>query len=102
MRRRRVEVEVVFLHVLAMIAFAVREAEQPLLDDGIAAVPERHCEAEALMVIADPGEPVLAPAVGARARMVVREVVPGVAGFAVVLANCPPLPLGEVGSPFLP
>jgi hypothetical protein len=34
--------------------------------------------------------------------MVVREVIPGIAVFAVVLANRAPLPLAQVGSPFLP
>src|SRR5882724_9209770 len=34
--------------------------------------------------------------------MIVGEVIPGVAAFAVVLAHRPPLPLAQVGSPFLP
>ena len=41
-RRRRVEVVVELLHVLAMIAFAVRQAEQALLEDRVAAVPQRQ------------------------------------------------------------
>ena len=77
--RRRVEVEVVLLDVLAVVALAVGQAEQPLLEDRIAAVPEREREAEALAVVGEAGEAVLAPAVGARARLVVAEVVPGVA-----------------------
>ena len=101
-RRRRVDVEVVLLDVLAVIPLAVREAEQPLLEDRVSPVPEREGEAETLLVVRDPADAVLAPAVGARARLVVREVVPGVAVRAVVLANGPPLPLGEVGAPLLP
>src|ERR1700692_1777347 len=34
--------------------------------------------------------------------MVMSEVVPGVAVFAVVLPNSPPLPFTEVGAPLLP
>src|SRR5262249_25677462 len=45
---------------------------------------------------------VLAPAVGARAGLVVRKVVPGAAAGAVVLAHRPPGALGEVRAPALP
>ena len=40
-RRRGVEVEVVLLHVLAVIALGVRQPEHPLLQDRIDPVPER-------------------------------------------------------------
>ena len=50
----------------------------------------------------DAGEPVLAPAVGLRARLVVRERVPRVTAGRVVLAHRAPLALGEVRSPRLP
>ena len=101
-RRRAVEIEVVLLHVLAVIALAVGQAEQPLLEDGVLAVPEREREAEPLPVVGDAGQSVLAPVIGARARLVVAEVVPGVAVVAVVLAHRAPLPLAEIGSPFPP
>ena len=78
-RRRRVEVEVVLLDVLAVVALAVRQPEQALLEDRVAAVPERQREAQPLPVVREAGEPVLAPAVGARPRLVVAEVAPGVA-----------------------
>ena len=41
-RRRRVEVEVLLLHVLAVIALGVRQAEKPLLEDGVNPVPQRQ------------------------------------------------------------
>jgi hypothetical protein len=100
--RRRVEVEVVLLHVLAVVPLGVGEAEQPLLEDGVLPVPEGEGEAEALLVVRDPGEAVLAPPVGARARLVVRDVSPGVAGVAVVLAHRAPLALGQVRPPATP
>ena len=100
--RRRVEVEVVLLHVLAVVPLAVGEAERALLEDGIPLVPEGEGEAETLLVVGDPAQPVLAPPVGPGAGLVVREVVPGVAVLAVVLADRPPLPLAQVGSPLLP
>ena len=102
MGRRAVEVEVVLLDVLAVVALAVGEAEEPLLEDGVLAVPQGQREAEVLPVVGEAGQAVLAPAVGARAGLVVREVVPGVAALAVVLAHRAPLPLAEVGPPLLP
>jgi len=38
--RRAVQIEVVLLDILAMIPLAVGQPEQPLLDDGVPAVPE--------------------------------------------------------------
>ena len=101
-RRRRVEVEVVLLDVLAVVALASGQPEQPLLQDRVSTVPEGQGEAEPAVVVGDPTEPVLAPPVGARARVVVGEGVPGGAVGAVVLAHRAPLALGEVGSPALP
>ncbi len=77
--RRVVEVEVVLLDVLAVVALAVRETEQPLLEDGIGAVPQRECEAQLLVVVGDAGQAVLSPPVGPRPGLVVRERVPRIA-----------------------
>ena len=71
MGRRAVEVEVVLLDILAVVAFAVGQAEEPFLQDGVLAVPQRQGEAEALLVVGDAGQAVLAPAVGAGAGLVV-------------------------------
>ena len=76
--RRAIEVEVVLLHVLAVVALAVGQSEEPLLEDRILAVPQSHAEAEALLVVGDAGDAVFAPAVGAGAGMIVGEEVPGV------------------------
>ena len=101
-RGRAIEVEVVLLHILAVVALAVGEPEQALLEDRVALVPQRQREAQQLLVVAQSAEPVLAPPVGARTCLVVGEVVPGVAVLAVVLADRAPLPLAEIRSPFLP
>src|SRR5206468_7130788 len=52
--------------------------------------------------VAEAEQPVLAPAVRAAARVVVREIVPGRPVLGVVLADRSPLPLGEIGPPALP
>src|SRR5262249_51624981 len=101
MGRRAVEVEVILLDVLAVVALAVGQSEQAFLEDGVLAVPQSQGEAESLLIIGNARQTVLPPAVGAGARLVVAEVVPGVAAFAVVLADGAPLPLAEVGTPLL-
>ncbi len=101
-RGRAVQVEVVFLDVFAMVTLAVRQAEQSFLEDGVLAIPQRQAEAQLLLTIADAGEAIFAPVIGARAGLVMSEVVPGISVLAVVLTNRAPLPLAQVGPPLSP
>ena len=55
-----------------------------------------------MIPVAEAGDAVLAPAIGAAARLVVAEKFPGVAVFAVVLAHRAPLPLADIRPPDLP
>src|SRR6185312_10756279 len=73
-----------------------------LLQDRIIAVPQREAEAQPLLDIAEPGEAVLPPPVGAGPGLLVGRVVPGVAVRAVVLADRAPLPLADIGPPPVP
>ena len=100
--RRVVEVEVVLLDVLAVVALDGRDAEQPLLQDGVVAVPEGGGEDEELIAVADAGDAVLAPAVRLAPGQVVREVAPGVAVGAVVLADSGPGAVADIGAPAAP
>src|SRR5262249_6481913 len=59
-------------------------------------------EAEDAAVVAEPEEPVLAPAVRARRRLFVRERAPRVAVLRVVLADGAPLALAQVRAPAAP
>src|SRR5262249_53621792 len=97
-----VEVIVQLLDVLAVVALGVGEAEEPFLEDGVAAVPQGEGEAEPALAVADAQQPVLAPAVGPATGMVVGERPPAVAGGGVILADGAPLALGQVGPPKLP
>jgi hypothetical protein len=101
-RRRGVEVVVTLLDVLAVIAFWARQPEEPLLKNGIVAVPQREREREATLAIADAEEAVFTPAINAASCMVVREEVPAVTLLRIILAHRSPLPLGEVRTPALP
>src|SRR6185369_3327386 len=75
--RRGVEVPPVLLGVLAVVSLRSGEPEDALLEDRVLAVPQAEGEAERLPLVAEPGQPVIVPAVGPRARMIVRKVVPG-------------------------
>ena len=98
-RRCVVEIKVIFLNVLAVIAFGGHEAECALFQDRIAPVPEREGEDKQLVSIADSGHPVFAPSICSAASHVVGEVIPGVAVGAVVFADGSPRALGYVRSP---
>jgi len=98
-RGQVVHVEVVLLDVLAVVALGIRQAEQALLQDRVALVPQGQGQAQLLLVVADAGDAVLAPPVGARPRLVMAEIRPGVSVVAVVLPDCAPLALTEIRPP---
>ena len=102
MRWRRIEIEVVLLDVLAVVALTVGQAEEALLEDRVLAVPQGQRQAQALLVVADAGQAVLAPAVGPAAGVVMGERAPGVAVGAVVFADGALLAFAQVRPPLLP
>ncbi|HEX5293926.1 MAG TPA: hypothetical protein VFX25_34050 [Streptosporangiaceae bacterium] len=101
-RRQVIDVEVVLLDVLTVIAFGIGQAEQALLQDRVPLVPQRESQAQPLLVVADPGDAILPPAVRARPRLIMTEIRPGVLAVAVVFPDRPPLALTEIGSPGSP
>ena len=92
----------VLLDVLAVVALGPGQPEHPLLEDRVDAVPQRQPEAQLVPDVGEPRHPVLVPAVGARAGVVVRERAPRVAVVAVVLAHRAPGTLREVRAPLVP
>ena len=98
-RRGGVEIEVVLLHVFAMVPFAPGEPEEAFFENRIPAIPQGQGKTESLMVVADPGQTVFAPAVGPGAGMVMRKKVPRGAVGTVVFAHRAPLAFGEVRPP---
>jgi hypothetical protein len=60
-----------------MIAFIACQTEQPFLKDGITLIPERNCETDELVPIADARQSILVPAIRAGASVVVWKEVPG-------------------------
>src|SRR5258708_35163867 len=65
-------------------------------------VPQADGQAQVLPAITNAQQAVIAPAEGSAAGMVMRKIVPGGAGRAVVLAHRTPGPLAEVRPPQLP
>jgi hypothetical protein len=63
MRRRRIQIKVIFLHVFAVIAFASSQAEQAFLKNRIAPVPQSQLKANLLVPVADAAESVFPPPV---------------------------------------
>src|SRR5215471_3328801 len=101
-RREVIDVEVVLLDVLPVVAFGIGQAEQPLLEDRVPLIPQRQGQAQPLLVVADPGEAILAPAVRAGSRLIMTEIRPGIPVLAVVLPDRSPLPFAEIRPPGAP
>src|SRR5437867_1160662 len=99
---RGVEVIVQLLGVFSMVALVVRQAKDAFLQNRVFSVPQSERKTKALLVIADPGDAVLAPAIRAAAGVVVGHVFPGVAVWTVVLAHGAPLAFGQVRPPKFP
>src|SRR5262245_58711420 len=101
-RRRVVEIKIILLDVLAMVALAASQTKKPFFQDWILAVPEGKGEAQILMPVADTRYAIFVPAVGARASVIMREVIPRVAIGAIVFAHRAPGALGQKRAPTVP
>jgi hypothetical protein len=100
--RGAVEVIVKLLDVLAVVALGIGQPKKALLQDRVAAVPQSEAEAEQQLIVGEPAKPILAPAIGSAARMVVWKIPPRIAVLAVILAHRSPLPLAQIRSPASP
>src|SRR5712691_2757252 len=99
---KRVQVPPVLLNVLAVISLSAGQAEGALLQERVAAVPQRQPQAQPLLHVAEAGQVVLAPPVGARTSVLERQVAPRLAVGAVILAYRPPLALADIWPPLVP
>src|SRR5262249_20363382 len=102
MGRRAVEIVIELLDVFAVVAFVIGQAKEPFFEDRVMPVPQRQGQAKQQLIVAKTPNPVLAPAIGAAPRVVVREIIPCIAVFAVVFAHRAPLPFAEVWPPTPP
>src|SRR6516162_6795005 len=97
-----VQVEIIFLDVLPVIGLAVGQPERPFLDYRVLAVPQGQRKTQPLVIVAETGETILTPVIGARAGLIMAEIVPRVPVAAIVLADGAPLAFAEVGPPLPP
>src|SRR5436305_9403422 len=102
MRRCVVDIPIEFLDVLAVIALQPGQPEKALLQNRVTPIPKRERETEPLFKVGDSTDAILAPAIGARARVVMREIIPRVAGRAVIFAHSGPCALAQIWSPKVP
>src|SRR5205814_10541074 len=87
---------------LAAVALRRGQAEHPLLEDRVLAVPQGQGERQQLVAVAQPRDPVFAPPVRLAARLFVRQVAPRVAAGAVVLAHGSPGAFRHITAPASP
>jgi hypothetical protein len=64
MRRGTVEIEVVILHILAVIALAAGQTESSLFEYRVFAIPECQRKAKILMPVGNPGQSIFIPSIG--------------------------------------
>jgi hypothetical protein len=102
MRWRRVEVEIIFLHIFAVIGLRWDQAKQPLFQNRIFAVPQRQGKRQDLVAVTDTGKPILTPTVRFRTGEIMRKIIPGVPIGTIILSHRPPRALGDVGAPVVP
>ena len=55
MGRRAVEIEIIFFHVLAVIALGIGQTKQSLLEDQVLAVPQGNGKTQPLVIVAETG-----------------------------------------------
>src|SRR6267378_6916105 len=65
-------------------------------------IPEGPGEAEPLLVVANSGKAVFAPAISSRTRLLMRQIVPGITVRTIILAHRSPLAVAKVWSPQVP
>src|SRR5437764_9944043 len=90
---------IILLHILTMIAFWTRQAEEPLFEDRISPIPQAEREAEQARLITNAQQTIFAPPIGTGASMLMRKGIPGATIGRVILADRAPLTVGEVRSP---
>src|SRR5215831_14843275 len=99
---RAIQIEVVLLNVFAVVALAIGESKKAFFQNRVCSIPKSEGKAQRLLIIANASESVFSPTIGARASLIVREIIPSISVSAVIFANGSPLTFAEIGPPFFP
>src|ERR1019366_3836122 len=102
MRGRRIQMEIIFLNIFAVVSFVTCQSEKPLLQNRIPPIPECHRKTNPLQNVANSSDAVFAPSVGARTRGMVWKIFPRRAIWTVIFADRSPLSSAQIRSPALP
>jgi|SRR5574338_1543618 hypothetical protein len=102
MGRRALDVKVVLFDVFAVIPLTVGQSEEPFLQDGIFSIPEDEGKTEELSVIRDTRQSIFPPAISPGTSLVMGKILPCISGPAIILTDCSPLALAQIGTPLLP
>jgi hypothetical protein len=97
-----VQVVIELLAIFAVIALRIGEAKETFFEDRITPVPKGEGETEPLMVIAESGNSIFAPSVGAAAGVIVGKIIPRIAVRTIIFTHGAPLALAEVRAPLAP
>ena len=87
-----IEIVIELFAILAMIALAIGQAKQALLENRIAFVPEGKRKAKSLVMISESGDAILAPSIRTTAGMIVGEISPR--RYRVGYSLLAPFPIG--------
>lgn len=87
MSRSGVQVIVQLFDIFTVISLMTCNAEKAFLENGVLTIPKGEPKAKALMVIRDSSDPVFTPSVGARTRLLMRKVAPGITISGIIFAN---------------
>src|ERR1700747_2557787 len=102
MCRRRLQIVVELLYVLAVVTLRPRQTEESLFQNRIFAVPKRERETKPALPVGDAKQAIFTPAIGAAPCMIVRKIIPAISVGRIIFTDCRPLPLGEVRPPAFP
>src|SRR5690606_15354696 len=102
MRRRVVEIVIIFLDVFALISLRTGESEQPFFQYLVLSVPERDRKTNVLLAVADRRDAILVPAERPHMGVFERKVIPRGTIGRIILANRSPRTFAYVTSPKLP
>ena len=100
--RRRIQIVIQLLDVLAVIAFVSVESVETFLQDGIVAVPQSKRKTQPRLPIGDAQQTVFPPAIRPRPRVIVRKITPTIPPSRVILSDGAPLTLRKIRTPALP
>ena len=102
MSRGGIEIVVALFDVFPVVALVPSETEEALFENGILAIPQRRGKAQSAFAIGPPIEPVLAPAVNTRARVIVWKLRPAMPVWGIIFPHRPPLSLAQIWPPSEP